>query len=89
VRHGLPSTRPRVQITCDRVRKELTLLVDNAIDPAAAPAGQGGGYGGLSIVRAMARLFEWSELACGPAGDRFVARWSIPASERDAHGDAD
>jgi hypothetical protein len=89
VRHGRPSTRPRVQIGCDRVRKELTLLVDNAIDPAAAPAGQGGGYGGLSIVRAMARLFEWSELACGPAGDRFVARWSIPASERDGRGDAD
>lgn len=88
VRHGRPATRPRVQIACDRVRKELTLLVENAIDPSRA-AGRGDAYGGLPIVRAMARLFEWREIACGPAGERFVAQWSIPASEGGARGDAD
>jgi hypothetical protein len=87
VRHGRPATRPRVEIRCDRVRKELTLAVDNAIDPAS-PAGRGDAYGGLAIVRAMARLFEWREIACGPAGDRFVAQWSMPASET-TRGDAD
>ena len=89
VRHGRPATRPRVEIRCDRVRKELTLVVENAIDPAA-PAGRGDAYGGLAIVRAMARLFEWREVACGPdaAGDRFVASWAMPASETGAR-DAD
>jgi len=91
VRHGRPSTRPRVRITCDRVRKELTLVVDNAIEPPGHPraAAPGDGYGGLSIVRAMARLFEWRELACGPDGERFVARWSLPASEGGRRGDPD
>ena len=89
IRHGRPSTRPRVQIRCDRVRKELTLVIDNAIDPAAAPVGEGDAYGGLRIVRAMARLFEWQEVACGPAGDRFLTEWTIPASESAARGDAD
>lgn len=86
VRHGRPATRPRVEIRCDRVRKELHLAIDNAIDPASRP-GRGDAYGGLAIVRAMARLFEWREAACGPAGDRFVAHWSMPASE--TRGDAD
>jgi hypothetical protein len=88
VRHGRPATRPRVRITCDRVRKELTLRVENAIEPSNA-AGQADAYGGLSIVRAMARLFEWTELACGPSGDTFVAAWSFPASESGGRGDAD
>jgi two-component sensor histidine kinase len=88
VRHGRPATRPRVAIRCDRVRKELTLAVDNAIDDSAA-ASRGDAYGGLAIIRAMARLFEWREIACGPAGDRFVAQWSMPASETGACGDAD
>jgi two-component sensor histidine kinase len=89
VRHGRPSTRPRVEIRCDRVRKQLTLTVDNAIDPSPAPARAGDAYGGLAIVRAMARLFGWAELACGPSGDRFVAQWALPASESSARGDAD
>lgn len=89
VRHGRPATRPRVRISCDRVRKELTLLVDNALEPSGRPAGDGDAYGGLAIVRAMARLFEWTEVACGPSGERFVAEWSMPASEGGGRGDAD
>jgi len=38
---------------------------------------------------AMARLFGWDELACGPSGELFVAQWSMPASERSGRGDAD
>ncbi len=89
VRHGRPATRPRVQISCDRVRKELTLLVENTIEPSPDPAGRGDAYGGLQIIRAMARLFEWTEIACGPSGERFVAQWSMPASERGGRDDAD
>jgi two-component sensor histidine kinase len=93
VRHGRPSTRPRVEIRCDRVRKQLTLTVDNAvdnaIDPSPGPARPGDAYGGLAIVRAMARLFGWDERVCGPSGERFVAQWSLPASESSARGDAD
>jgi hypothetical protein len=37
----------------------------------------------------MARLFAWDEVACGPSGDRFIARWAIPASETGGRGDAD
>jgi PAS domain-containing protein len=88
IRHGRPATRPRVEIACDPVRKELTLTVVNAIEPAAA-ARAGDAYGGLAIVRAMARLCEWTELACGPAGDRFIAQWALPASERSGRDDAD
>ena len=88
IRHGRPATRPRVEIACDPVRKELTLTVANAIEPAAA-ARAGDAYGGLAIVRAVARLCEWTELACGPSGDRFLAQWVLPASERSGRGDAD
>jgi hypothetical protein len=89
IRHGRPATQPRVRITCDRVRKELALEIVNAIDATAPAAGQAEAYGGLSIVRAMARLFAWTERACGPSGETFVAAWSIPASESGARGDAD
>ncbi|HET9622606.1 MAG TPA: hypothetical protein VFP84_14640, partial [Kofleriaceae bacterium] len=89
VRHGRPASQPRVRIACDRVRKELSLRIDNAIDPAAAPTGAADAYGGLAIVRAMARLFGWHELACGAAGDRFVAEWALPVSEQSGRGDAD
>jgi PAS domain-containing protein len=89
VRHGRPSTQPRVRIDCDRVRKELTLRIENAIEPSRLPAGAGDGYGGLSIVRAMARLFGWDEITCGAMGEVFVAAWSMPAIERGGRGEAD
>jgi hypothetical protein len=88
VRHGRPATQPSVRLTCDRVRKELTLVVENDID-ASQSAGRGGAYGGLAIVRAMARLFEWQEIACGPSDGHFVAQWLIPMSESGRNGDAD
>ena len=88
IRHGRPATRPSVQIRCDRVRKQLVLTVDNAISPPA-PARPGDACGGLAIVRAMARLFGWDERACSPSGERFVAEWSLPASEGSGRGDAD
>jgi two-component sensor histidine kinase len=89
IRHGRPTTRPRVEIRCDRVRKQFVLTIDNALAPPARPARPGDAYGGLAIVRAMARLFGWDERTCGPSGERFVAAWSLPASEGSGRCDAD
>ena len=39
--------------------------------PAVEPRGDA--YGGLSILRALARLFEWRDLAFTRQANRFVA----------------
>ncbi len=89
VRHGKPGTIPRLTITADRVRRELVLRVENAVvDDAPAPRGEA--YGGLSIVRAMARLFGWEMVHLETMGGRtFVAEWRVPAFDRGAAGQAD
>ena len=51
--------------------------------------GTGEPYGGLAILHAMARLFEWREFTAGRADDRFVVRWTVAASERSAAGTPD
>ncbi len=88
VRHGAPGTTPSVTIGCDRVRKELTFVVTNAIVPGATSAGAGDAYGGLAILAAMARLLEWRDLRFDRTADRFEVSWRVPAGERRA-GDAD
>ena len=45
-------------------------------------------YGGLEIVRVMARLFGWTLTLERHAGG-FMAAWSAPASDRGASGQAD
>lgn len=70
----------------------LEIAIDwPADDVVTCPVRGGFGLfvGELAIVRAMARLFGWQELACGASGERFVAQWSMPASERGGRGDAD
>jgi hypothetical protein len=88
VRHGRPASQPRVRITCDRVRRELTFVVENAVS-SSEPAGQGSAYGGLAIVRVLARLSHWREIACDRSNDGFIAQWSMPVSEGRASHDAD
>jgi len=88
VRHGTPGTTPRISIGCDRVRRELTFAVSNAV-PAGATAKPGGdAYGGVAILTAMARLLEWRDLNFDSAVDRFEVSWRVPAGERRG-GDAD
>jgi len=52
-----------------------------------APAGET--YGGLSILRALARLFDWRELSFTADGGRFIAEWRVPVSVRGPAGKAD
>jgi PAS domain-containing protein len=88
VGHGAPGTTPRVVVRGDRVRRELAFEVENVAGPgpsqlAAEP------YGGLAILQTMARLFEWREFEAGRAGNVFVVRWRVAASDRGQRGDPD
>jgi hypothetical protein len=87
IRHGSPGTVPRLAVSFDRVRREMQFQLSNT---AAAGGGvpDGEAYGGLEIVRVMARLFGWS-LRLERHADSFVASWSAPASDRGSSGQAD
>jgi PAS domain-containing protein len=87
VRHGRPGDVPGVAVTCDRVRKELTFRVENATSALESEAPRGEPYGGLSIVRALARLFGWTDLAVVHRAARFTVSWRVPAGERGGGAD--
>ena len=89
VRHGQAGTVPHLEVTCDRVRRELTFRVQNVSRHPAGRSPEGETYGGLSILRALARLFEWRDLSFEQAGDEFLVSWRVPVSERGAAGQAD
>jgi len=89
VRHGRPGCVPRVRIDCDPVRREIVFRVENATASPSGHAPRGDAYGGLSILRALARLFEWHDLTFTQAEGRFVATWRVPASVRAREGEAD
>jgi hypothetical protein len=87
VRHGAPGTVPTITIACDRVRKELVFDVTNAVANSNSVPSAGDTYGGLAILKAMARLLEWRDLRFERVDDRFEVSWRIQAGER--RGDAD
>jgi hypothetical protein len=89
VRHGRPGSVPRVEITCDAVRREIHFRVENETPATAGGPPQGDAYGGLSILRALARLFEWRDLTFARSAGRFVAEWRVPASVKGPAGQAD
>jgi PAS domain-containing protein len=93
VRHGRPGSVPRVEVRCDPVRREIAFRVENltASDrPAGAAATvDGDAYGGVAILRALARLFEWRDLTFRSADGTFVVEWRVPASVRGPAGQAD
>lgn len=89
VRHGRPGTVPVVDISCDPSRREIRFRVENeTADTSDAPP-SGDAYGGLSILRALARLFDWRDLTFTRAEGRFVVAWSVPASAQASGDDAD
>ena len=79
VRHGLPGTVPAVTIACDRVRGEVVCEVRNATDGPAPDLAHVDPYGGLAIVRAMARLFGWQAFSIEAPGGQFVVKWAMPS----------
>jgi hypothetical protein len=87
IRHGRPGSTPALRIHLDRVRRELRFEVENErrtdsggeIETSEAA---GETYGGKSILRRLAGLFEWRELAFARRDRSHVVSWQIPASER-------
>ena len=83
----VPGSMPRAIVGVDRVRKELTFVIENDMRPGSPTEPRSESYGGLSIVRAMARLFGWSDLVCRADNGRFVVSWRVPAVDRTAGAD--
>jgi hypothetical protein len=79
-----------VTITSDAVRREIHFRIENDVagDSGDGPI-RGDAYGGLSILRALARLFEWHDLTFTRAKGKFVAEWRVPASVRGKAGQAE
>jgi len=87
IRHGSPGTVPKLEVAFDRVRRDVQFRLTNLAAPGeGVPAGEP--FGGLEIVRVMARLFGWT-LTLERHTDHFVAAWSAPASDRGSTGQAD
>jgi hypothetical protein len=90
IRHGRPGSTPELRIQLDRVRRELRFEVENelrtatggGIESSETSEAAGETYGGKSILRRLADLFEWRELAFARRGRAYVVSWQVPASER-------
>jgi hypothetical protein len=87
VRHGLPGTVPAVTIVCDRVRGEVVCEVRNATDGPAPDLTHIDPYGGLSIVRAMARLFGWQDFGIQVTEGTFSVKWAMPGGTQSRTAD--
>jgi hypothetical protein len=81
IRHGRPGSTPALRVALDRVRRELAFEVENElrIEPRD---GDGETYGGKSILRRLARLFEWRDLRFERRERTYVVSWRVSASER-------
>lgn len=87
VRHGLPGTVPAVTIICDRVRSEVVCDIRNATGGPAPDLAHLDPYGGLSIVRAMARLFGWTGFGIQVTDGNFVVKWTMPSGTQSGTAD--
>jgi PAS domain-containing protein len=81
IRHGRPGSTPALRITLDRVRRELQFEVENDLGNEPRD-GDGETYGGKSILRRLARLFEWRDLRFEKRERTYLVSWRVPASER-------
>ena len=77
-------------MTCDRDPPRARLSGTECEPPRRdRPVAHGETYGGVSILRALARLFEWRDLTFEQDGHVFIVSWRVPVSERGAAGQAD
>ncbi|HET9211299.1 MAG TPA: hypothetical protein VFR03_12910 [Thermoanaerobaculia bacterium] len=81
IRHGRPGSTPELRIALDRVRRELRCEVENEL-PAGPREREGETYGGISILRQLARLFEWRDLRFERRERTYLVSWRVPVSER-------
>ena len=81
IRHGRPGSTPELRIALDRVRRELRCEVENEL-PAEPREREGETYGGKSILRQLARLFEWRDLRFEKGETTYLVSWRVPVSER-------
>ena len=81
MRHGRPGSTPVLRIALDPVRRELQFTVENDL-PAEPREREGETYGGKSILRQLARLFEWQDLRFERGETTYRVSWRVPVSER-------
>jgi PAS domain-containing protein len=89
VRHGLPGSVISIDIVCDPVRRELEFRIENQTADRRTDPPAGEAYGGLAMLGALARLFEWRDLSVSRADGRFLVSWRVPASVGAPEGQAD
>lgn len=90
IRHGAPGCTPKIHITLDRLRQELTFVVSNAIQ-AGAPADErmGKKYGGRSIVTRLAHLFGWHNLRFEQMDGEFRVSWNVTVARKESDREED
>jgi hypothetical protein len=81
IRHGRPGSTPELRIILDPVRRELRCEVENEL-PAEPGEREGETYGGKSILRQLARLFEWRDLRFERRELTYLVSWRVRLSER-------
>ncbi|HSU82708.1 MAG TPA: PDC sensor domain-containing protein [Thermoanaerobaculia bacterium] len=81
IRHGRPGSTPELRIILDRVRRELRCEVENEL-PAEPREREEETYGGKSILRQLARLFEWRDLRFERRERTYLVSWRVRLSER-------
>ena len=86
VQHGAPATLVDVSVYCDRVRRELVFDVSNSLRVGPSPRPEGDAYGGLAMLRTIARLCEWREFRVEAGTGTFQVTWRVPVSERGVQG---
>ena len=87
VRHGVPGTVPYVTIVCDPVRGEVVCEIRNATSGPVPDLAHLDPYGGLSIVRAMARLFGWQDFGIQVTDGTFSVKWAMPSGTQSRMAD--
>ncbi len=90
IRHGLPASRPRIEVRHDPVRRQLVFEVENAIQGGDAREDDDlEPYGGRRILARLAYLFGWPSLRFERRATTFRVRWCVPVGERGKPGDSD
>ena len=90
MRHGLPGSRPRVEVELDPVRRELLCRIENAVDGTVSrDLDDLEPYGGRRLLERLAALFDWPGLVFERGEGTFTVQWRIRVGERAEPGEVD